>query len=115
MIDHLAFVMYPVTDMTRAAEFYEKALGLKRSGLESGYWIEYDIAGQTLGIGNFEQVGKPGSANALALEVDDVHAMASRLREQGFDVTEPHDLTNCFLSVVKDPDGNGIWLHQRKS
>jgi predicted enzyme related to lactoylglutathione lyase len=114
MIKHVAFVMYPVTDIHRAAEFYENGLGLKRGELSSDFWIEFDIDGQTLGIGNFEQVGKPGTANSLALEVADIQAMRSRLSEHGHAASEPHELPNCFLSVVSDPDGNNVWLHQRK-
>ena len=115
MIEHVAFVMYPVTDMARAAAFYEDGLGLRRDGLASDYWIEYDVAGVTFGIGNFEQVGKPGTANALAIEVDDVAAFRKQLADRGYTATQPHDLTNCLISVVHDPDGNNIWLHQRKT
>lgn len=114
MIKHVAFVMYPVTDIDRAAAFYENALGLQRDGLASPYWIEYGIDGTTFGIGNFEQVGKPGTANGLAIEVGDMDAVRARLREHGFDATEPHELDNCSLSVVQDPDGNSVWLHKRK-
>jgi predicted enzyme related to lactoylglutathione lyase len=115
MIEHVAFVMYPVTDMERAAAFYERGLGLRRDGLDSPVWIEFDVAGTTFGIGNFEQVGKPGTANALAIEVADMDAVRARLTEQGFTASEPYELPNCFLSVVQDPDGNNVWLHKRKA
>ena len=114
MVEHVAFIMYPVTNMERAAGFYENALGLHRGELASPFWIEYEIAGTTFGLGTFEQVGKPGTANALVLEVGDMNAARARLSEHGFSSTEPHELPNCFLSMTQDPDGNSVWLHHRK-
>src|SRR5665213_2858545 len=70
-VGKVAFVMYPVTDMPRAVAFYRDVLGLTKSGLESDFWVEFDVDGVTFGIGNFEQVGEPGSAQSLALEVTD--------------------------------------------
>jgi predicted enzyme related to lactoylglutathione lyase len=110
---HIAFVMYPVTDMPRAVAFYEETLGLKKDGLASDFWVEFDVAGTTFGIGNFEQVGTPGTGQSLALEVKDLDAFVGRLRERGVDVTDPHDLTICRICAVRDPDGNQVWLHER--
>ncbi len=111
----IAFTMYPVTDMARAIAFYRDALGLKQGGLESPFWVEFEIAGGTFGIGTFEQVGTPGTAQSLALEVTDIAALRTALAERGADASEPLELPNCRISVVRDPDGNQIWLHQRKS
>ena len=113
-IKHTAFVMYPVSDVARAAAFYEDALGLPKGELESPFWREYEVNGMTFGIGNFEQVGKPGSAQSLALEVDDVVAFRNALAAKGVEASEPHELGGCFISVVTDPDGNQVWLHQTK-
>ncbi len=109
-----AFTMYPVTDMQRAIGFYRDVLGLRPGDLASPVWVEFDVAGTTLGVGTFEQVGKPGSAQSLALEVDDLAAFRAQLAERGAEASEPHDLPNCRISVVHDPDGNQIWLHQSK-
>ncbi len=113
-IQAIAFTMYPVTDMPRAVAFYRDALGLTQSGLNSDFWVEFDAGGGTFGVGNFEQVGKPGTAQSLALEVADLPGMRSELAERGIDASEPHELTNCWISVVHDPDGNQVWLHQSK-
>lgn len=113
-VKRLAFIMYPVTDMPRAAAFYQDVLGLRKTDHASDYWIEYDVDGTAFGIGNFEQVGKPGTAASLALEVDDVAAYREGLAKQGVQASEPHDLGNCWVSVLSDPDGNQVWLHQLK-
>ncbi len=109
-----AFTMYPVTDMERAVAFYRDVLGLPPGELASPVWVEFDVAGTTFGVGNFEQVGKPGSAQSLGLEVDDLAAFRTKLVGRGIDASELHDVGNCWISVVRDPDGNQIWLHQRK-
>ncbi|HEY0383825.1 MAG TPA: VOC family protein [Candidatus Elarobacter sp.] len=110
----IAFTMYPVTDLKRAVAFYEEALGLPKSGLDLDYWVEFEVGSGTFGVGNFEQVGTPGTAQSLALEVDDLPAVRARLAKHGVEATEPHDLANCRISVVRDPDGNQVWLHQSK-
>ena len=111
----IAFTMYPVTDIARALAFYRDAIGLKPSDVDTDAWKEFEVAGGTFGIGNFEQVGKPGTAQSLALEIDDLEAYREKLASAGFESSEPHDLPTCWISVVKDPDGNQIWLHQQKT
>jgi predicted enzyme related to lactoylglutathione lyase len=115
VIKNIAFTMYPVTDVPRAVAFYRDDLGLTQAGLDAPFWVEFDIAGGTFGVGNFEQIGTPGSAQSLALEVADLPAFRDMLTKRGVEASEPHELTNCFISVVRDPDGNQVWLHQSKS
>ena len=110
----IAFTMYPVTDMQRALAFYRDLLGLVPGDLSLEYWAEFDVGGGTFGIGNFEQVGKPGTAQSLALEIEDLTAFRAKLASAGFEASEPHELASCWLSVVADPDGNKIWLHEKK-
>jgi predicted enzyme related to lactoylglutathione lyase len=114
-VTSIAFTMYPVTDVPRAVEFYSGVLGLTKSGVEQDYWVEFDVDGGTFGVGNFEQLGKPGTAQSLALEVDDMAAFRTTLKARGTDSTEPFETPVCFISVVKDPDGNGIVIHQAKA
>ncbi|SRR5579884_239490 len=113
-VSSIAFTMYPVTDLERAEAFYRDALGLAPGEFRSPVWIEFDVAGGTFGIGNFEQVGTPGSAQALALEIADLDGFRERLREHGVEASEPHPLPNCRIATVRDPDGNTVWLHESK-
>jgi predicted enzyme related to lactoylglutathione lyase len=110
---HVAFIMYPVTDMERATKFYTEVLGLKQDGIAQPFWVEFDVAGTTFGIGNFEQVGKPGTAQSLALEVD-LTAFRAMLKDKGVESNEPFETPVCFISGVLDPDGNSIVLHESK-
>ena len=113
-IKGVAFTMYPVTDMERAVAFYRDALGLRKGGMDAPFWVEFDIDGSTFGIGNFEQVGTAGTAQALALEVADINAFRAMLAERGVESSEPFETQVCWISVVSDPDGNKVWLHQAK-
>jgi predicted enzyme related to lactoylglutathione lyase len=113
-VTHVAFIMYPVTDLPKAVAFYRDGLGLKQEGLASDYWVEFDAGGTTFGVGNFEQVGKPGSAQSLALEVADMAAFRAELAGKGIESTEPYETPVCFMSFAKDPDGNSVVIHQAK-
>jgi len=113
-ITGLAFTMYPVTDIARAAAFYEGALGLAKTAVASDFWVEFDVAGGTFGVGNFEQVGVAGTAQSLALEVSDLPALRAELAAKGIESSDAYETPICFISVVRDPDGNQIWLHQSK-
>ena len=113
-VSGVAFAMYPVTDMPRAVAFYQDVLGLTKAGIELEYWVEFEIAGSTFGIGNFEQVGVAGSAQSLALEIADLPALRATLAEHGLASSEPFETPVCRISEVKDPDGNRIWLHESK-
>lgn len=46
-MNSLAFVMYPVRDVTASARFYENVVGLKQSGMKEPWWVEFDIGGST--------------------------------------------------------------------
>ena len=113
--ERVAFVMYPVTDMARATEFYSGVLGFRRSGLSSDFWTEFDVDGVTFGLGNFEQAGKPGTAQSLAVEVADMSATRAELSERGHESTEPFETQICYISILHDPDGNSVVLHQAKT
>lgn len=110
----IAFIMYPVTDMARAVAFYQDVLGLQKSGIDQPYWVEFEVSGVTFGVGNFEQIGKPGTAQSLALEVADMTAFRAALTERSLESSEPYETPICWISGIKDPDGNSIWLHQSK-
>ncbi len=112
---HIAFVMYPVADLQRAVAFYRDVLGFEKNGLDGDSWVEFDIGGVTFGLGNFEQVGKPGTAQSLAVEVDDMAAARTELARRGAESTDPFETPFCFISILHDPDGNSIVLHQAKA
>jgi predicted enzyme related to lactoylglutathione lyase len=113
-VNGIAFTMYPVSDMPKAVTFYRDVLGLTPGGLASDFWTEFEVGGGTFGVGTFEQVGKAGTAQSLALEVSDMAAFRKKLAEAGVESSEPHETPVCFISRFSDPDGNSLCLHQSK-
>ncbi len=119
-VGEIAFVVYPVTDLKRAREFYENVLGLTVStvfGKEQVGWVEYDIGEGTLAISNFDKEWKPCCGGCTAgLEVDDLDAAIEEVKASGVgEVNGPHESPVCHLAFISDPDGNTIILHKRKA
>ena len=117
-VKEIAFICHQVADIPRARRFYEQLLGLtvglEYEGAPGKWWIEYDVAGVTLGVTNINPPGDKARA-VLALEVTDIEAAFTALRAARVPIIE--DLTEfprCHSFAVKDPDGNEIILHQLK-
>ncbi len=116
MIKKIAFTIYPVKDMARAREFYEKKLNLQAGSISSqGRWVEYDLpGGGCFAISDLTGV-KPGgdTGGSVAFEVDDLDQLVSSLKENG--VTFKMDIMKtpvCRMAVALDSEGNALVLHQ---
>ncbi len=119
-VTEIAFAGYPVTDLKRARQFYEGALGLTPArvfGDETTAWIEYDIGAGTLAIGNMAPEWKPSpGGGSVGLEVADFPAAIQRLKSAGYSLPHgPIESPVCHMAVVSDPDGNSIVIHKRKA
>ena len=116
-IKELAFVFYPVADVSRAREFYEGLLGLKvLTQIEFGpgqWWIEYDIGGQALAVSN----AVPGkSADNLVIEVANLDEAVATLSKAGVPlIGEITEFPPCRMCRFADPFGNELGFHQRKA
>jgi predicted enzyme related to lactoylglutathione lyase len=114
----IAFTGIPVTDIARARQFYEEALGLRESASYiDGKWVEYNIGSGTLAITNVSPDWRPSDQGAAAaLEVEDFDAAVKELksRQVRFAV-EPFETPGCFNAVVQDPDGNKLMIHKIKT
>ena len=115
-VKEIVIVGYPVTDLQRARDFYERILGLSCTMdhpiNEDIRWIEYDVGTSTLAISNaWPPSGQSGPC--AALEVEDIDAAVELLRAE--DVTFKTEIMaspSCrFVSIV-DPDGNDLMIHQ---
>jgi predicted enzyme related to lactoylglutathione lyase len=116
----IAFTGYPVTDLKRARQFYEGALGLRPTkvfGDGTKAWVEYDIGPSTLAIGNGAPDWKPSPGGCSAgLEVEDFEAAIKHLKTSGAVFrAEPFETPVCRMAVIADPDGNSIIVHKRKA
>lgn len=115
-----AFVGYPVSDVARARQFYEGALGLvpemchEIDGMPEVFWIEYNVGNLTLAISNaWPPSGQSGPS--VALEVEDFEASIAELKEAGVRfAADRMESPVCHFALIADPDGNGITIHKRK-
>ena len=116
MIKSLAFVVYPVKDVDKAIAFYRDVVGLKLSEKLHSAWAEFDVGGAIFGVASGgEAIGiQPGSAFAVAFEVDDFDETLKRLRERGLKMEEPFESPTCRSCFAYDPDGNRFALHKLK-
>lgn len=117
---NIAFACYPVTNISKSREFYEKVLELKPTQTwvkdDSYGFVEYDIGPTTLAIGAGSDSFKIGEGGAgVAIEVSDFDETIKALKEKKCKFAiEPMDTPICHMASVVDPDGNKIMIHQRK-
>ena len=118
MLNKVAFTMYPVKDSTRARQFYETTLGLRRgSSSPDGVWTEYDLpGGGCLALfrgGDLEPSASAGAS--VAVEVEDLDALCARLKAEGVQFkAEDIESPVCRMAVILDSEGNAIILHKLK-
>ena len=116
-IKAIGFVGIPVTDLERAREFYEGALGLEVSDeMMGGTWIEYAVGDDTLAIANVGEQWTPSDqGTGAALEVEDFDEAIRRLKDRHVRfAAEPFETPCCHMAVVQDPDGNKLIIHKLK-
>lgn len=109
------FVMYPISDLARAAAFYRDVLGLKQEVYAEEYqYAEFDCGNVTLALLADEKLTAQPAGARIALAVDDVQAAFVELKSQDVSVVgEPVDYGVCKAFGVLDPDGNTVILHHR--
>jgi predicted enzyme related to lactoylglutathione lyase len=117
MIKEVAFVAIAVSDRERARKFYQEALELKpgMTAME-GAWVEYDLGATTIGVGCWPGWDPSRDGTSIAFEVDDIDATIATLKERGvvFDM-EKTETPVCWMAQFRDPDGNKLLVHKRKS
>jgi predicted enzyme related to lactoylglutathione lyase len=109
------FIMYPVSDLARAAKFYRDFLGLPQEVYsEEWQWAEFNCGNLTLSLKGGEKLPEPVTGGHIALAVDDVQAVCKELKRQGVRIVkEPQDFGCCQAMEILDPDGNHVILHRR--
>jgi catechol 2,3-dioxygenase-like lactoylglutathione lyase family enzyme len=124
MATELTHIWLLVQDMPRARAFYRDTLGIELLN-DLGEYVEFK-PNPTCYLALFTrsafEVGEPaipvtpagGERAVLALQVDDLDAISTRLQEQGVDlVSTQTDHAEWGLRTVflRDPDGNLICLY----
>ncbi len=117
MIKKVAFTMYPVKDMRRARDFYEKLLGLEVGSIfGDDAWVEYDLpGGGCFAITTMAEGVDPSadSGGSISFEVEDLDTLVEKLKAEG--VTFKMDIFSspvCRMAIPLDSEGNAFMLHQ---
>jgi len=112
----IPFVVYPVRDVARAREFYQRVFSLVETANWENHWIEFDIGAGTLALTDgFTHLTPGGSGAMVALELPDLEAFGRHLAALGLKWSVgPFDTPVCTSGTIKDPDGNEIMIHRRK-
>jgi len=117
MIKQLAHICIHTTDLDATAHFYGDGLGLERGyefikdGKLFGYYIK-------LGNNTFIEVfsGEPGvegNIRHVAIEVEDIDAVISRLRAHGYEAgNKSFGGDQAWQAWTTDPSGVRIEFHQ---
>ena len=117
MIKEVAFVAIAVSDKERARKFYQETLELKPTRTQmDGAWVEYDLGETTIGVGCHAAWQPSREGTTVAFEADDFDAAVAKLKERGvvFDMG-PMETPVCWMAQFRDPDGNKLVIHKRKS
>ena len=110
-ITRLGQIQIRTHDVERAAEFYEKVLGLKLLFKAPPGLAFFDCGGVRLMLGVPEGEGAHLTGTVIYYRVEDIHAAAAALRERGVEnVQEPqliarrpdHDLWMTFFRDTED-------------
>ena len=117
MIKEVAFIAIAVSDKEQARKFYQETLELKPARTQAeGAWVEYDLGDTTIGVGCHPAWQPSRDGTTVAFEVDDLDATIAKLKERGvvfeMDKTES---PGCWMAQFRDPDGNKLMVHKRKS
>ena len=108
-------VLVPVTDVDRAAEFYERVLGLHLLFSYPGNAFFADEGGVRLYLAQPTDSAYSGVAT-LYFRVDDVSSTFEKLVARGATAREAPEIVHrdeaydLWLAFVQDPDGNNIGL-----
>ncbi len=118
----IAFAVYHVTDVAKARTFYGELLGLpvcmEMEFAPGKWWIEFDVGGPSaLAITNFESPATNATRSpGVALEVANYDEVLATMRAADVAVTwGPNEFPVCCCFAVKDPDGNDLYFHRRKT
>jgi predicted enzyme related to lactoylglutathione lyase len=117
MIKEVAFVAIAVCDAERARKFYQEILELRPSPRsKEAAWIEYDLGSTTIGVGCHPAWQPSRDGTTVAFEVDDIDEAITKLKDRGvtFDM-DKLETPICWMAQFRDPDGNKLVVHKRKS
>jgi predicted enzyme related to lactoylglutathione lyase len=115
--NEVAFIAIAVSDKERARKFYQETLELKPAATAmDGAWVEYELGATTIGVGCHPAWKPSRDGTTVAFETPNIDDAIKKLKERGvlFDI-EKSETPVCWMAQFRDPDGNKLVVHKRKS
>ena len=117
MIDGVATVWVPVSDMQRAIGFYRDTLGLEVED-HDGDWAEVSAGGTTIGLNQNEDEGAGVSGGPVIAfsPKGDLEETVDGLRSAGVEIAaDVSDHPWGRIATFKDSEGNDLQLYEPPS
>ena len=106
----IAFISYPVSNLDRAVEFYQKVLG-KKPLFRQEDWAEFELGGQRLALQ--ETNGPIGTGAIVYFLAQPIEGFVLRLNELDTAMIGNIEIHSYGkLARFKDPDGNILGLYE---
>jgi len=107
-------VFFTVKDMQRARRFYEALFDVK-PGIESEYWVEYELPdGSTFALAN-DPVGGWHEGRCVMFGVPNIDEAVARAASLGASkLDREFDSPGCRSAALIDTEGNMLLFHERK-
>lgn len=116
MIKSVAAVIFNVSDLDKACDFYEKQLGMTLSYKNSKTsWAEFNLNGVKFSLTKAAPFGKSDNPT-VSLYVDSLERSVDEFRNNGVIFSDGGDIKIEFYGKhiqMEDPDGNKIILFER--
>lgn len=115
--NEVAFIAIAVTDKERARRFYQETLELKPATTAmDGAWVEYELGATTIGVGCHPAWKPSREGTTVAFETSNIDEAIEKLKSGGveFDMDKT-ETPVCWMAQFRDPDGNKLVIHQRKT
>jgi len=105
---------YLVNDPQGAIAFYRDVLGLVPTSVDpEGRGAEFTLSdGSTFGVWREPEAPTGGF---IMFAVDDIARAVEQYRAKGLEFSPVDETPVCHMAFSKDPEGNGIIIHQRKN
>jgi predicted enzyme related to lactoylglutathione lyase len=103
-----------VRDLQKALAFYRDTLGMQPS-VVSERGAEFHLPdGTTFGIWQPED-GEFALGFSAMFAVGDAAESTKTIRQRGGEISDPFESPVCYMALSKDPEGNPVIVHQKKS
>lgn len=106
----IAFISYPVANLDRAVEFYQKVLG-KEPLFHREDWAEFELGGQRLALQ--KTTSPPGVGAIVYFLARPIEGFVFRLKEMDAPLDGNIEIHSYGkLARFQDPDGNILGLYE---